>query len=194
MRINSFILIALLCFTHLFASNQKALFQILPQPQSVKMIGGDAFLYTDLKYIAASPTAQLPILGRMLDNLPQIQQVGKGTYLELTDENVPESPEGYVLDIKKSGVVIKARQQAGLFYGCQTLEQLLEDSRDLNRVIPQMTITDYPAIAYRAIHLDTKHHFDAQNSYYDMVDTLARYTINAIIWEVEDKLRYTRRP
>ena len=194
MRISSFIVIALLCFTRLFADNQKTIFQILPQPQSVKMIGGDAFMYTELKYIEANPTSQLPILGSMLDHLPQIQQAGRGVYLELTDKNVPASPEGYVLEIRKNGVVIKARQEAGLFYGCQTLEQLLEDSRDFNRAIPQMIITDYPAIGYRAIHLDTKHHLDAMNYYYDMVDKLARYKINAIIWEVEDKLRYTRRP
>ena len=48
------------------------------------------------------------------------------------------------------GVTVTARTEAGLFYGCQTLEQLLEDSRDFDPEIPQMKITDYPAIAYRA--------------------------------------------
>lgn len=87
-----------------------------------------------------------------------------------------------------------ARTEAGLFYGCQTLEQLLEDSRDFGREIPQMKITDYPAIAYRAVHLDTKHHLDRMEYYYRMVDRLARYKVNAVIWELEDKLRFTRRP
>ena len=94
----------------------------------------------------------------------------------------------------KKGVVIAARSEAGLFYGCQTLEQVLEDSRDYNCPIPAMKITDFPSIAYRAVHLDTKHHLDRMEYYYAMMDKLARYKINAVIWELEDKLRYTRRP
>ena len=76
----------------------------------------------------------------------------------------------------------------------QTLEQVLEDSRDYNCPIPAMKITDFPSIAYRAVHLDTKHHLDRMEYYYAMMDKLARYKINAVIWELEDKLRYTRRP
>lgn len=55
-------------------------------------------------------------------------------------------------------------------------------------------MTDYPEISYRAVHFDTKHHLDRTEYYYRTIDKLARYKVNAIIWEVEDKLRYTRRP
>ena len=70
----------------------------------------------------------------------------------------------------------------------------MEDSRQFSLEIPAMKITDYPAIAYRAVHLDTKHHLDRTEYYYRMIDKLARYKVNAVIWELEDKLRYTRRP
>ena len=76
----------------------------------------------------------------------------------------------------------------------QTLEQLMEDSRDFNILIPAMLIIDYPAISYRAVHFDVKHHLDRMEYYYQEIDKLARYKINAVIWELEDKLRYTRRP
>ncbi len=194
MRIAYLLLVAFLWTANLFGGNKKNVFQMLPQPQSIELTGGNAFMYNELKYIEARQGSQLPVLGNLLNNLPQTKRAGKGVFLEITEDDVPDSSEGYVLEVKKSGVVIKARQKAGLFYGCQTLEQLLEDSRDFSTVIPQMTITDYPAIDYRAIHLDTKHHLDAMNYYYDMVDKLAYYKINAIIWELEDKLRYTRRP
>ncbi len=70
----------------------------------------------------------------------------------------------------------------------------MEDSRDLRIPIPCLRMTDYPEISYRAVHFDTKHHLDRTEYYYRTIDKLARYKVNAIIWEVEDKLRYTRRP
>ncbi len=108
--------------------------------------------------------------------------------------NLPGSTEGYILEIKDQQVMLRAKDKAGLFYGCQTLLQLLEDAHDQNMAIPACTITDYPDIAYRAIHLDLKHHLDAGHYYYDMIDRLAAIKINAIIIEFEDKLRYRKSP
>lgn len=81
-----------------------------------------------------------------------------------------------------------------MFYGCQTLEQLLEDARDFHVPIPACKITDSPALSYRAVHMDVKHHLDHMNYYYECIDRLARYKINAVIFEFEDKLRYRRQP
>jgi len=61
-------------------------------------------------------------------------------------------------------------------------------------VIPACTITDWPALAYRAVHFDVKHHLDTMKYYYDSIDRLAGYKINAVIFEFEDKLRYRRQP
>lgn len=91
-------------------------------------------------------------------------------------------------------MTISSRIKIGIFYGCQTLEQLLEDSRDFNCAIPEMAITDYPVLAYRAIHFNTKHHLNRMEYYYKAIDWLTRYKINAAIWELENKLRYIRRP
>jgi hypothetical protein len=109
-------------------------------------------------------------------------------------ESLPESSEGYCLRIANGNVKITARGEAGLFYGCQTLEQLLEDARDTGVSIPACEITDWPALTTRAVHIDVKHHLDTMKYYHDAVDRLARYKINAIIFEFEDKLRYRRRP
>ena len=166
-------------------------FQLLPQPQSVEVLAGKGVMYTDLKFVLAAPGTPVPVLGVLTDGLPRAGRTGKGLFLQLSGQNVPDSPEGYVLEVNDKGVTVTARTEAGLFYGCQTLEQLLEDSRDFGREIPRMKITDYPAIAYRAVHLDTKHHLDRMDYYYRMVDRLARYKVNAVIWELEDKLRFS---
>lgn len=169
-------------------------FQLLPQPQSVELASGQGVGYQELSCILPLNETPIPILGEMLDKLPRCSRPGKPVRLQLTDQKVPTSPEGYMLEVNDKGICISARAPAGLFYGCQTLEQLIEDSRDFNVRIPAMRITDYPAIPYRAVHFDTKHHLDRMEYYYREIDKLARYKINAVIWELEDKLRYTRRP
>lgn len=169
-------------------------FQLLPQPQSVELASGQGVGYQELSCILPLNETPIPILGEMLDKLPRCPRPGKSVRLQLTDQKVPTSPEGYMLEVNDKGICISARAPAGLFYGCQTLEQLIEDSRDFNVRIPAMRITDYPAIPYRAVHFDTKHHLDRMEYYYREIDKLARYKINAVIWELEDKLRYTRRP
>src|SRR5699024_4812689 len=107
------------------------------------------------------------------------------------DKKLPKSREGYILKVKDGQVSISARTQAGLFYGCQTLSQLLSDARDGRIKIPSCKIIDYPDISYRAVHLDLKHHMNTMNSYYKIIDRLARLKVNAVIVEFEDKLRYS---
>jgi N-acetyl-beta-hexosaminidase len=101
---------------------------------------------------------------RMLDGLPVATAAVPGTVSLVIDKNIKlPSPEGYVLEINGKQVTIKAVEQAGLFYGIQTLNQLLEDSHDQQIEIPSCRITDYPEIPYRAIHVDVKHHLDVGN-------------------------------
>lgn len=169
-------------------------FQLLPQPQSVEPVSGKGISYQELSYVLSLDETPVPVLGEMLNKLPRCPRAGKPIRLQLTKQHVPASPEGYLLEINDKGVRISARDRAGLFYGCQTLEQLMEDSRDFNVPIPAMLITDYPAISYRAVHFDVKHHLDRMDYYYREIDKLARYKINAVIWELEDKLRYARHP
>ena len=194
MKILSLLSLCMFFTLNLYARSLDKVFQLLPQPQSVEVLAGKGFMYDELTFVSVVPGTPVPVLGALTDVLPRSGRAGKGLFLQLSEQNVPDSPEGYVLEVNGKGVTVTARTEAGLFYGCQTLEQLLEDSRDFGREIPQMKITDYPAIAYRAVHLDTKHHLDRMEYYYRMVDRLARYKVNAIIWELEDKLRFTRRP
>lgn len=169
-------------------------FQLLPQPQSVKKEKGKGIRYNELEYIFMQGNEKMPVLGELLNRLPRVKRAGKGVVLQLTTKNVPESEEGYLLKVNKNGVLIKARTSAGLFYGCTTLHQLMEDSRDFNQPIPAMTISDYPAIPFRAMHIDSRFHMDRIEYYYQLIDRIASYKMNAIIWELEDKFKYTRRP
>jgi hypothetical protein len=135
-----------------------------------------------------------------MDNILSQMTIGKSTdtgtltlILDKTITSVP-SDEGYIMTVGQDRVEIISKSEAGLFYGCQSLEQLLEDARDYKKPVPSCKITDYPVLSYRAVHFDVKHHLDHMNYYYESIDRLARYKINAIVFEFEDKLRYQRQP
>jgi hexosaminidase len=170
-------------------------FRILPQPQKIELLKSSGFSYADLHAIFPVNAIQLPVLAGPLAEIPMTSKAGAGivSFVIQSDPGLP-SPEAYVLEISGKQVVIKAAGQSGLFYGAQTLRQMLEDAHDQQIQIPACRITDYPDIAYRAVHLDLKHHLDAGRYYYDMVDRLAAVKINAIIIEFEDKLRYRKAP
>ena len=70
----------------------------------------------------------------------------------------------------------------------------MEDAKNTDIPIPACRIIDYPELKFRSVHLDLKHHLDHLNYYFDCIDRLARYKINSVIFEFEDKLRYTRQP
>jgi len=104
------------------------------------------------------------------------------------------SEESYRLEIDHMGASVRGASDAGIFYGVQTLIQIVRGALAAGVDIPAVTIIDWPDIAYRAVHFDSKHHLDTLDAYYGAIDRLASLKINAIIWEFEDKLRYRRRP
>ena len=170
-------------------------FQILPQPQKVEILAGGSLNSNDLGRIKTDGNFGRPVMGEILGRLIEKSE-NEGTLVLKIDssENIPESEEGYVLTINNGGAEIVSRGEPGLFYGCQTLEQLLEDSRDFNTSIPACKITDFPDYSYRSVHFDVKHHLDHMNVYYESIDRLAKYKINSVTFEFEDKLRYRRQP
>jgi len=179
-----------------YAETLPAPFIVLPKPRKVQIFSGPGIEFETLKNIRIIGDFLRPVMGPILARLPIKYEGEKGTLTLnlLTKKSLPESREGYILRIENGSVEIVSRGEAGLFYGCQTLEQLLEDARDTGVSIPACKITDYPGLSYRAIHIDVKHHLDTMKYYYDSINRLARYKINAIIFEFEDKLRFRRRP
>lgn len=171
-------------------------FKILPQPQNISLLNGEGFKPESLQQLIIKGAFKAPVMGAMLSLLPVGKAKIKGTLTLTLDKKSSSfnSAEAYLLTITKDRIEITASGEAGLFYGCQSLEQLLEDARDFKMILPSCVITDYPVLSYRAVHFDVKHHLDHLNYYYESIDRLARYKINAIVFEFEDKLRYQLQP
>jgi len=171
-------------------------FTILPLPQKVVLSQGKGMEFGRLKQLVLKGNFKLPVMGNILSALTIAKELINGTLTLVLDSTLSSIPsaEGYILSVAGTKAVITAKGPAGLFYGCQSLEQLLEDARDYKKPVPLCTITDYPVLSYRAVHFDVKHHLDHMNYYYESIDRLARYKINAVVFEFEDKLRYQRQP
>ena len=137
-------------------------------------------------------------------NLPLLFGISK--QIEITDNskmaqidfNIISKPnqkkESYTLKIEKGKIKIQAQDKQGLFYAFITLNQVLEDAIEKNISLPLVDIFDAPKISYRPIHIDVKHHLEKKSYYYTLIDELAQLKINGIIIEIEDKLKYKRRP
>ncbi len=118
-----------------------------------------------------------------------------GQSIILTRKNTPHKmhKQGYMLSVLKDKVIVKANSEAGLFYGTQTLIQLIKKDGD-QFSIPGMVINDWPDLEIRAVHYDTKHHQDKSSYVKSFIRELAGYKINMLVWEWEDKFEYPSHP
>ncbi|TCD04378.1 beta-N-acetylhexosaminidase [Pedobacter frigidisoli] len=82
--------------------------------------------------------------------------------------------------------VIYAGSENGLFYGIQTLIQLLPELKSTSLQIPSVTITDYPRFDYRGMHLDVSRHFFDVAFIKQYIDYLALHKMNYFHWHLTD--------
>jgi hypothetical protein len=105
-----------------------------------------------------------------------------------------ENEESYVMDVSNESVIISGGGKPGLFYGVQTLVQLLEEADWGNGSIQGIRIEDWPAIKLRAVHYNYFFHLDRFEYLKDCIKQLAKYKVNAIVMEFEDRFKYQSRP
>jgi len=100
--------------------------------------------------------------------------------------------EGYTLISSSKGVVITANKPAGLFYGLQTLYQLLPKEIEGNAVaqvkmiVPAVSITDYPRFGWRGLMLDVSRNFFTKEEVKQYIDEMARFKFNTFHWHLTD--------
>lgn len=169
-------------------------FNLLPLPQKFEILGTSDFDCANVQRYYNNTNGRLPVFDDQLSDLNEISDITKADLILSLDTALVLKPEGYKLDITKEKITIVGKDKVGLFYGLTSLSQLMEDACEQNANLPLTSITDFPELAYRAIQLDVKHHLEKTEYYYKLIDKLARYKINGIIVEMEDKLQYKRQP
>jgi hexosaminidase len=100
---------------------------------------------------------------------------------------VPPNQHQYNLLVEKNAITISAATDEGIFYGVQTLLQLLPaDTSLLSLTIPAVNIMDYPRFDYRGMHLDVSRHFFDIAFVKKYIDYLAMHKMNYFHWHLTD--------
>ena len=96
------------------------------------------------------------------------------------------SPESYTLSVTSQRIEIRATSGAGLFYGMQTLLQLMQPAGTGSYSVPSVEIEDTPRFAYRGLMLDVSRHFSTKEFIKKQIDALAYYKINRLHLHLTD--------
>ncbi len=101
--------------------------------------------------------------------------------------------EGYRLMVTADGIRIVGAAQAGVFYGVQTLQQLLPTQifaaaavKDVAWSVPCVTIEDQPRFAWRGLMLDSGHDFQRKEFVERFIDLMALHKFNVFHWHLTD--------
>jgi hypothetical protein len=190
---------------------------LLPTPQNLKFTDGFcSFRDKRLILLAADqPTSQLFSAKRLQSAIEDYFHTkleisaGKGIpskQIGITLQLYPnaiDKPQEYRLSITPTGVLIEARDESGLFYGCCTLVQLLQYytipsaiNRDLlvDR-LPCLEILDWPDFSNRGVMLDiSRDKVPTMNTILELVDLLASWKINQLQLYTEHTFAYQNHP
>ena len=94
-------------------------------------------------------------------------------------------PESYALTADEASVVVTGADAAGLFYGVQTLGQLVQADGE-GWVVPAVRIDDTPRFAYRGVMLDVARHFHSVETVKGYIDRAAGLKMNALHLHLSD--------
>ncbi|MCE5217737.1 beta-N-acetylhexosaminidase [bacterium] len=101
--------------------------------------------------------------------------------------------EGYQMKVDTRRVLIEAQTAAGLFYGTQTLRQLLPPEVFANTkqtgpewMVPASRIVDKPSYAWRGLMLDVGRHYMPVEFVKKTIDLLALHKMNVLHWHLTE--------
>jgi hexosaminidase len=113
--------------------------------------------------------------------------------LKLSNANPELGKEGYTLNVTKDYVVIEANDLNGLFYGVQTLRQLLppqieskSEVRNVKWEVSCVEIKDKPEFVWRGLNLDCCRHFMTKDFVKRYIDLLAYHKMNVLHWHLTE--------
>ncbi len=174
---------------------------VIPKPVSTTQLSGK-FRLSEHTIIYFNNDSTSAVAEYLADEIRDISgydlrlTVGKGAGINLgIEEDLQKSlgNEGYKLSVRPGKIVISAAKSNGLFYGIQTLLQMIpvtEEncsgvSSDAIR-IPCAEITDFPRFKWRGLLLDVSRHFFTIDEVKKMIDEMTRYKFNVLQLHLTD--------
>ncbi|NKI27782.1 beta-N-acetylhexosaminidase [Arenibacter sp. 6A1] len=167
---------------------------ILPKPVSL-VLAEESFAFKDGLTISTTSKEQQ----NASNDLKSFINQETGFNLELTENSGSVNfekadnlePEAYELIATPKNITIKANDDAGYFYGVQTLKQLFskevsEETKEPQYLVPSVTIKDNPRFKWRAYMLDESRYFHGEEFVKQMLDQMALLKMNVFHWHLVD--------
>jgi len=110
-------------------------------------------------------------------------------YIDLTTRifiKQPDNGERYTLSVTPKAIAIAGDSYQGTFYGMQTLIQMLPVEPAKTLKIQAVEIEDFPAFAYRGMHLDVGRHFFEVDFVKKYIDFIALHKMNTFHWHLTE--------
>jgi len=104
----------------------------------------------------------------------------------LLNEDKSLGKEGYELSITTDAILLSASCPAGLFYGVQTLRQLLPVNPSETISLPAVSIKDIPRFTWRGAMLDVARHFFVVADVKRYIDLISHYKMNTLHLHLSD--------
>lgn len=170
---------------------------VIPLPQKVEYHSG-SFILSSKTIIQSKDTSSFEALflkeniknqtGLELQILAEVPTAVSKINLVFDVEGPTESnlKEVYKLMVNNQSVTIKAEYNQGLFYGIQTLLQMVPFEKKNEIAIPWMKISDAPKYAWRGMHLDVCRHYFPISFIKKYIDYLAHYKMNTFHWHLTE--------
>lgn len=185
-----FLLISLLL--PLFGANKETIaasYDVIPLPQKISRNAKQQFVL-DKETIICYHTKDEK---KSAEALKGYLREEVGLELVLSSERKPKNaiilkiskrsnkPESYKITIDNNQIVIEGADDAGLFYGIQTLRKSIITKSHAKKVVFEgVVIEDYPRFAYRGMMLDVSRHFSSADFVKKYIDLLALHNINTL--------------
>ncbi len=171
--------------------------QVTPRPLSVEPLAGHALRIASGAGIQTPPgDAGAEWAGRYLRDILRrsrglslaVSGAGRTTLIEFSRDRATDlGPEGYTLEIEADRAVVRAKTDAGLFYGAVTLWRLMTADGDRGAVVLcPVKIVDRPRFAWRGLLLDSARHYQSPAFIEQLIDRMARDKLNVLQWHLTD--------
>jgi hexosaminidase len=165
---------------------------IVPQPQSM-VIGAESTVISNGVALVVSEDGAESTAQFLYDYLKTIgweaeimKEAPKSNFIDFRWKKMEATEEGaYDLIVSKNGIEISAAGNQGLFYGVQSLIQMLPLEGNAVR-LPIMEIQDTPRFSYRGMHLDVCRHFFPVDFIKKYLDMMALYKMNTFHWHLTE--------
>ena len=163
---------------------------LIPLPAHYQNAGGKDFVLKPSVRVAGSDDASRRVAGQFVQLLVQnggptlATTTGKAQIRFRLDAAAATGAEGYALKVSNKGIEVRARDEAGLFYGAVTAAQLL--TGDNAGRAAAADITDAPRFVWRGFMLDSARHFQSMDEIKKLLDAMAQHKLNTFHWHLTD--------